>query len=115
MWAAFQEDMNQWHRLEWTYTTPAQSCFMDLTITIENGMLTTLLEKERNLHLYLPPTSSHPKGCSPGLVFGHVLWACRLCSCQADAYVKIEELLEREHTCEFDCAEENAATVLQGV
>jgi hypothetical protein len=66
-----------WYGLEWTCTTPARSCnFMDLTITIEDGKLTTtLFEKEQNLHLFLPPTSSHPKGCGTGLVFGHVLRA----------------------------------------
>jgi hypothetical protein len=120
MWAAFQADMNQWHGLEWTCTTPAQSCnFMDLTITIEDGKLTTtLFEKEQNLHLFLPPTSAHPKGCGIGLVFGHVLRARRLCSRQADADRKIgeflEQLLERGHTREhllplFARAEENAA------
>ena len=92
---------------------------MDLTITIEDGKLTTtLFEKEQNLHLFLPPTSSHPKGCGTGLVFGHVLRARRLCSRQADADVKIgeflEQLLERGHTHEhliplFARAEENAA------
>jgi hypothetical protein len=123
MWAAFQADMNQWYGLEWTCTTPARSCnFMDLTISIEDGRLTTtLFEKEQNLHLYLPPTSSHPKGCGIGLVFGHVLRARRLCSRQADADVKIgeflEQLLERGHSREhltplFARAEENAATYM---
>jgi hypothetical protein len=26
MWTAFQADMNKWHGLEWTCTTPARSC-----------------------------------------------------------------------------------------
>ena len=119
MWAAFQAGMNEWFGLEWTCTTPSQSCtFMDLTITIVNGRLsTTLYEKEQNLHLYLPPTSSHPKGCGTGLIFGYVLRARRLCSQQADADKKIAEflgqLLERGHNREhlnplFARAEENA-------
>jgi hypothetical protein len=123
MWNAFQSDMNAWYGLEWTCTTPSHTCnFMDLTITIENGKLsTTLFEKAQNLHLYLPPTSSHPRGCSTGLVFGQVLRARRLCSCQADADVKIkeflEQLLERGHTREhllplFARAEANAMTYM---
>ena len=123
MWSAFKADMNKWYGLEWTCTTPALNCnFMDLTISITDGKLsTTLFEKEQNLHLYLPPTSSHPKGCGTGLVFGYVLRARWLCSNQADADAKIEEflgqLLERGHSREnldplFARAEANAATYM---
>ena len=95
---------------------------MDLTISIEsNRLTTTLFDKEQNLHLYLPPHSSHPRGVGTGLVFGQILRVRRLCSRKTDADLQISEFLEhlverghsREHLLPlFACAEENAVTYM---
>ena len=91
LWNAFELDMNQWHGLQWDCETPSLSVnFMDLTISIEDGRaITTLYKKKRNLYLYIPPHSSHPKGVLTGLVFGQILRVRRLCSNKADADAKI--------------------------
>eukprot|EP00804_Cyclotella_cryptica_P011556 CCRYP_012082-RB/>CCRYP_012082-RB protein AED:0.24 eAED:0.19 QI:0/-1/0/1/-1/0/1/0/177 len=48
-----------------------------------------------NLYLYLPPTSSHPKGIGTGLIFGQVLRYRRLSTHQCDADKKIREFYQR--------------------
>jgi hypothetical protein len=87
LWSQFQDDMNGWHGLEWTCSTPSTTVnFMDMTITIVEGKFeTTLYEKVDNLYLYIPSHSSHPRGVFTGLVFGQVLQIRRLCSKKADA------------------------------
>lgn len=124
MWAEFQRDMQAWHGLEWTFTTPANSCnFMDLTVSItdDNTFSTTLFEKAQNLYLYIPPHSSHPKSIATGLIYGQVLRIRRLCSSPSDANDRIGEffnrLLERGHSRErlvplFTKAEINASQYL---
>ena len=123
LWNAFELDMNQWHGLKWDCETPSLSVnFMDLTISIEDGRaITTLYEKKRNLYLYIPPHSSHPKGVLTGLVFGQILRVRRLCSNKADADAKIQQffsrLLARGHSREtliplFIKAEDNAKCYL---
>ena len=61
--------------LSWDVETPARSVnFLDLTITIEtDGSITTkTFVKPMNLHLYIPPTSAHPKGTVKSLIFGNL-------------------------------------------
>eukprot|EP00804_Cyclotella_cryptica_P010743 CCRYP_005522-RA/>CCRYP_005522-RA protein AED:0.39 eAED:0.63 QI:0/-1/0/1/-1/0/1/0/124 len=48
-----------------------------------------------NLYLYLPPTSSHPKGIGTGLIFGQVLRYRCLSTHQCDADKKIREFYQR--------------------
>eukprot|EP00804_Cyclotella_cryptica_P028928 CCRYP_008476-RA/>CCRYP_008476-RA protein AED:0.38 eAED:0.38 QI:0/0/0/1/0/0/2/0/213 len=97
LWNDFQEDMQNWHGLEWTCEPLATSVnFMDLTISIAGTCLsTTLYEKPQNLYLYLPPHSSHPRGIETGLIFGQVLRIRRLCSKQEDANAHIKQLFQR--------------------
>jgi hypothetical protein len=120
MWQAFQQDMNDWHGLEWICTPPSSSCnFMDMVISIENHELVTrVYEKDMNLYLYLPPHSAHSAGTGTGLVFGQVLRYRRLSTYQSDADTKIrafmQRLLARGHSRDsllhlFTRAEENAA------
>ena len=82
LWSEFKADMNSWFGSEWTCTMPSRSFnFMDLTISIVDGRLNTIIYKKyQNLYLYIPPSSSHPKGVLTGLIFGQVLWIRRLCS-----------------------------------
>eukprot|EP00804_Cyclotella_cryptica_P024906 CCRYP_011806-RE/>CCRYP_011806-RE protein AED:0.30 eAED:0.30 QI:0/-1/0/1/-1/0/1/0/232 len=96
-WEEFTQDLNCWYGLTWPCTAPALSCdFMDMTISIENGTLVTrVFKKDMNLYLYLPPTSSHPKGIGTGLIFGQVLRYRRLSTHQCDADKKIREFYQR--------------------
>ena len=69
-------------RLAWVMEPPAKSViFMDVVIKIKEGhIVTTLYEKEHNLHLYIPPHSCHPPGLLPGMVHGMVFRIYTLCS-----------------------------------
>ena len=63
-WTQFQEDINDYHGLEWTFTKRARSVdFMDMIISIQdNGIVTDLFEKKLALYLYIPLHSAHPPG-----------------------------------------------------
>lgn len=84
-WNAFQSLINTMG-LTWEFTPLADTTvFMDLTIKLTNGNLTTsLYAKPKALHLYIPPMSCHTPGITTGLIFGHVLRVHQLCSHQAD-------------------------------
>ena len=59
--------MNNYPGLTWEFNPPSDTVdFMDLTITIKNGKISTsLFEKPLNLHLYIPPpTLPTPQGSS---------------------------------------------------
>ena len=61
--------------LSWDVEVPARSVnFLDLTIAIEtDGSITTkTFVKPMNLHLYIPPSSAHPKGTIKSLIFGNL-------------------------------------------
>ena len=62
--------MNNYPGLTWEFNTPTNKVdFMDLTISITNGNISTsLFEKPLNLHLYIPLHSAHPPGLLPGIV-----------------------------------------------
>jgi hypothetical protein len=96
-WKLFQVDLDKWHGLTWGCTELSSTCnFMDLTLTIKSDkIITTVYEKEMNLHLYLPPHSAHAKGVSNSLVSGQVLRYRRLCTFQADADKKVSEFIQR--------------------
>ena len=74
--------------LQWTFSKRTRNCvFLDLNITLtSNGIInTSIFEKELNLHLYLPPHSCHSPGVVKGLIFGMVHRAKSLCSDTRDA------------------------------
>ena len=70
LWEEFTTSMNNYPRLTWEFNAPTDKVdFMDLTISIKNGQISTsLFEKPLNLHLYIPPHSAHPPRLLPGIV-----------------------------------------------
>jgi hypothetical protein len=96
-WTQFQEDINDYHGLEWTFTKRARSVdFMDMIISIQdNGIVTDLFEKKLALYLYIPPHSAHPPGVLTGLVMGQVLRIFRLCSRIEDMQRHIKNFHDR--------------------
>ena len=67
LWNEFTKTMNNYPGLTWEFNPPSDTVdFMDLTITIKNGKISTsLFEKPLNLHLYIPPpTLPTPQGSS---------------------------------------------------
>jgi hypothetical protein len=96
-WIAFKNDMQQWHGLEWEFSTPSHSCtFMDLLLTLHHGkIMTTLHEKKHNLFLYIPPHSAHPKGMLNGLIFGNILRIHRLCSNPPEIHNNVKSFYKR--------------------
>jgi hypothetical protein len=61
-------------KLTWTADTPSNSVnFLDLTLSISNGFVTSkTYSKEHNLHLYLPPRSAHSPGVLKSLIYGNL-------------------------------------------
>ena len=74
--------MNDYPGITWEFNAPTNKVdFMDLTISITNGQISTsLFEKELNLHLYIPPHSAHPPGLLPGIVHSTLFRIFALCS-----------------------------------
>ena len=59
-WTQFQEDINQYHGLEWTFTRRSTTVdFMDMTLVIQdNGIITDLFEKKM-AHTYTSHRTQH--------------------------------------------------------
>ena len=69
--------------------------FMDIEIMIrENKLATTLYEKANNLHLFIPPQSSHPPGLLSGMVHGMIFRIYQLCTDPEDQRLKTLQLLQ---------------------
>ena len=96
-WKEFQDDINDYYGLEWTFTPRAKSVnFMDMVIKIENNrVVTDLYEKEMALYLYIPPKSAHPPGILPSLVIGQVIRIFSLCTYSEDVQRHIKNLHDR--------------------
>ena len=72
VWASFKRDLDDFGILRWDIEEPSHSVnYLDITITLKNGAIETkTFQKPRNLYLYLPKTSAHPRGCLKGTIFG---------------------------------------------
>lgn len=93
-WDAFVSDLNdEYFELEWEVSKLSiQVDYMDLTLGIREGRITTTLyEKANNLHLYIPPKSCHPPGLLPGMVHGMVYRICKLCGNKDDRKKRIQD------------------------
>lgn len=102
-WINFQTLINTMG-LTWEFTDRSDTAtFMDLTITLKDGIFTTkLYAKPMALHLYIPPSSCHAPGIINGLIFGHFLRVYQLCSHQQDIDNELDlfyqRLIDRGHS-----------------
>ena len=73
--------MNNYPGLTLEFNAPTNKVdFMDFTISITNGRISTsLFEKPLNLHLYIPPHSAHPPGDLPGIIHSTLFRIFTLC------------------------------------
>ena len=86
-WDNFKNKMNAFPGLTWEFSERAKTIdFMDMTISINksNNIETTLFEKRLNLHLNIPPHSTHLPGLLPGIVYGTLFRIFTLCSDNKD-------------------------------
>ena len=95
-WTTFQTLINGMG-LEWEFSPRSNEVnFMDLTITLSDGRLTTkLYAKPMALHLYIPPFSCHAPGISTGLIYGHFFRVMMLCSHQSDITRELTDFFHR--------------------
>jgi hypothetical protein len=95
-WTSFTTLINSMG-LSWEFTDRSTTAiFMDLTITIENGRISTsIYSKPLSLHLYIPPHSCHAPGIAKALIFGHTLRVLRLCSKQSDINIELRQFYHR--------------------
>ena len=89
--------MNNYPGLTWEFNEPSNKVdFMDLTISIHNGKITTsLFEKPLNLHLYIAPHSAHPPGLLPGIVHSTLFRIFTLCSDPNDQILRTKVFFKR--------------------
>ena len=85
-WDEFKKDTNSYYDLKWKFEERTNTInFMDLTITIQDGEIsTTLFEKLLNIHGYITPNSAHAPGVLPGLISGNTGRIYSLCSDAAE-------------------------------
>lgn len=97
LWNQFKDDVNSHHGLEWEFSDLSDEVvFLDMRISIKNGKYeTSLFAKPLALHLYLPPHSAHPPGCTVGLVMGNVLRIYQLCSREQDVERELRVFYQR--------------------
>jgi len=80
-WDNFCKDVNYFKheingelrgQLTWEIEKPTTTIdFLDLTLTINNGRVTSkTYQKSMNLYLYIPPMSAHPRNCIRGTIYG---------------------------------------------
>ncbi len=70
-WLDFKSSLNSFGSSKWVVTEPSTSVnFLDLNISINlhNKIEISTFQKAMNLHLYIPPSSTHPPSCLKGLI-----------------------------------------------
>eukprot|EP00957_Ditylum_brightwellii_P186288 14182506-Ditylum_brightwellii.AAC.1 len=72
--------------MEWIFElADTLAAFMDVTITIKDGKITTkLYEKSLIIYLYISPHSAHSPGVLNGIIFGRIHRVFTLCSERAN-------------------------------
>ena len=97
LWNEFTKTMNNYPGLTWEFNPPSDTVdFMDLTITLKNGKISTsLFEKPFNLHLYIPPTLPTPPGLLPGIVHSTLFRIFTLCSDPDDQLLRTKVFFKR--------------------
>jgi hypothetical protein len=97
-WDYFMQRMNDPEfKIQWEFTERSRAInFMDLTLTMQgNIIVSTLFEKQINLHLLIPPLSAHPPGNLTGLVLGMSYRIHCICSNPYDIKTKVKQLYNR--------------------
>eukprot|EP00957_Ditylum_brightwellii_P131688 10043661-Ditylum_brightwellii.AAC.2 len=86
-----------WFGLEWKVIESNTSAdFMDLTMSLKNGNIQTMLfEKSLNLYLYIPPYSAHPPDVLNGIIFGQIHQIFTLCLEQPDIKKSVNQFYAR--------------------
>ena len=97
LWDEFTASMNNYPGLTWEFNTPTNKViFLDLTISITNGNISTSLYKKLlTLHLYIPPHSAHPPGLLPGIVRSTLFRNFTLCSDHNDRILRTKVFFKR--------------------
>ena len=97
LWDDFTTSMNTYPGLTWEFHEPTDKVdFMDLTISISKGQISTSwYEKPLNLHLYIPPHSAHPPGLLPGIVHSTLFRIYTLCSDNDDKLTRTKVFFKR--------------------
>ena len=97
LWEEFTTCMNNYPGLSWEFNARTSKVdFMDLTISITNGNISTsLFEKPLNLHLYIPPHSAHPPGLLPGIGHSTLFGIFTLCSDHDDRILRTKFFFKR--------------------
>ena len=97
LWEEVTTSMNNYPGLTWEFNAPTDKVdFMDLTICIKNGKISTsLFEKPLNLHLYIPPHSAHPPGLLPGIIHSTLFRIFILCSDHNDRILRTKVFFKR--------------------
>jgi hypothetical protein len=70
IWNNLRKELNNWGKLEWVIEElSTTTTFLDLNISIQQSkILTSTYQKDVNLYLYIPSSSSHPPSCFKGLL-----------------------------------------------
>jgi hypothetical protein len=97
LYQQFIEKLNKCPGLTWIANPLSTTVnFLDITIELQEGRFqTTLYEKDLNLFLYIPPTSSHPPGLLSGIVYGTLFCIQTLCTKEKDRNKRTQTFLKR--------------------
>ncbi|KAL7479703.1 hypothetical protein ACHAW6_005428, partial [Cyclotella cf. meneghiniana] len=91
-------DYNKFGILKWEITKLKSAVdFLDLTLKIKNGQITTMTyQKLNNPYLYIPLHSSHPPGMINGVIFS-LLWIYYHQNSEYSDFVHFSNLLYKHH------------------
>jgi hypothetical protein len=98
IWKNLIQDYNSFGILKWEINEPSsQVDFLDLTLTISKGKITTkTFQKANNPYLYIPPHSAHTPGMIHGIIFSLLKTYYHQNSEYSD-FMKLTNLLFKRH------------------